>query len=343
MVYILRNNQTFGPYSHANLKVYIEEGKILMNDIAKENNEVNFSTVRQIIKKHKIKLKIKSNGTIIHQIKLIGSSLIFPKLNFIKNDLFKDKKLINLAFIGLAPAFLIRFTFSSYITFYAIALYFSAIWAIFFNSLFKTRQVSSKTTIVIYFLAQLAALTLVNLQVVPPFNFLYHFTNSSSVFQRLIGFVLGVGLLEEFIKALPLYYLILKAKEPIIPQTLVFYGLMSGIGFGVFEGVQYQTTFNSELQYNEAFFMNIARLTTLPFLHAIWASISGYFISFANLYPLNRYSLISLAIIIPATLHGLYDLFGWSILGLIITVISVLLLVYYLKKAHDYQTKLISL
>ena len=26
---------------------------------------------------------------------------------------------------------------------------------------------------------------------------------------------------------------------PLIPQTLVFYGLMSGIAFGVFEGVQY--------------------------------------------------------------------------------------------------------
>lgn len=343
MVIIYRNNQTFGPYTLVSLQTYIEDGKILMNDIAKEQNENNYSTVRKIVNKHKIKLNIKSNGSIFHQVRLLGSTLIFPKFDFIRNDLFKDEKLIYLALVGLAPAFLIRFTFSSYFTFYAIALYFSAIWAIFFNNLFKTYQVATKTTVIIFFLSQLSALVLVNLQVAPPFNILYSFTDSPSFFQRITGFVLGVGLLEEIIKAIPLYYLIFRAKEPIIPQTLVFYGLMSGIGFGVFEGVQYQTTTNSELEYNEAFFMNIARLTSLPFLHAIWCGISGYFISFANLYPLNRYGLITLSIIIPATLHGLYDVFGWSILGLIITIISVLLMVYYLKKASDYQSKLISI
>lgn len=54
---------------------------------------------------------------------------------------------------------------------------------------------------------------------------------------------------------------------------------MSGIGFGVLEGVLYQTTLNTELGYNEAFFMNIARLTSWPFLRAIWADVSAYFLS----------------------------------------------------------------
>jgi protease PrsW len=343
MITIHRNNQTFGPYSILNLKLYVEEGKILLNDVAKGENDLKFSTVKQIVKDNNLEINIKNNGTLRNQIKSIGKTLIFPSFDFIKIDLFKDKKLIYLALIGLAPAFLIRFTFSSYFTFYAIALYFSTLWAIFFNNLFKTNQVTSKSTIRIFFLSQIAALILVNLQSVPPFSIFYSILDSDLIIARLIGYILGVGVLEEFIKAIPLYYLIKNAKEPIIPQTLVFYGLMSGIGFGVFEGVQYQLTTNTKLDYNEAFFMNIARLTSLPFLHAVWCGISGYFIAFGNLFPLNRKGLFLLSIAIPAILHGAYDVFGWSIIGLIITVISVLLLVFYLKKAKDYQSKLLNI
>jgi RsiW-degrading membrane proteinase PrsW (M82 family) len=80
----------------------------------------------------------------------------------------------------------------------------------------------------------------------------------------------------------------------------------------------------------------------LPFLHAIWAGISAYFLSFAFLYPLNRKSLYVLAIAIPAILHGLYDTFGWSILGLTSTIISLLLLMFYLKRSSEFQSKFLN-
>lgn len=343
MITILRNNQAYGPYSIDNVKLYVEEGKILMTDKAQDPQYPALQSVREILNQYQIQVHIKHNGSLVSQIRSIGKTLIFPKFDFIKNDLFKDQKLIYLASVGLAPAFLIRFTFSSYLTFYAIALYFSVIWGIFFYYLFKTNQVATKTTMIIFFLSQASALTLININLIPPFSLFYSFLESNSFVLKLLGYVLGVGVLEEFIKAVPLFYLIRKTKEPIIPQTLVFYGLMSGIGFGVFEGVLYQTSSNTHLEYNEAFFMNIARLTSLPFLHAVWSGIAGYFIAFGNLYPLNRRGLVFLSIAIPALLHGTYDVFGWSIIGLVITVISVLLLIYYLKKSTDYQSKFISI
>ena len=88
---------------------------------------------------------------------------------------------------------------------------------------------------------------------------------------------------------------------------MVFYGLMSGIAFGVFEGVQYQITVNAQQTYDVSFFLNIARLTSLPFLHACWCGIAGYFLSFANLYPKYRRGLYTLALCVPAVIHGLYD------------------------------------
>ena len=340
MVTIFRNNQNFGPYTLDVLKKYVEEGKILTSDKAQDQHSNNITTVKEIFKSKNISIKRQNNGSIIKQVLTIGRELLIPSFDFIKKDLFKDKRLIYLASIGLAPAFLIRFTFESYLTFYVIALYFSVLWAVFFFSQFRTHQIEIKKTIVIFFLSQITALILVNLQSFPPFSILYSFTDSSIIITRIVGFIFGVGILEEFIKAVPLYFILYKTKEPLIPQTLVLYGLISGIGFGVLEGVIYQTGVNSELEYNSAFFMNVARLTSLPFLHAIWCGISGYFLSFSQLFPLNRKGLILLSISVPAILHGLYDVFTWSIIGLAITIFSVLLLVFYIKKCLDYQSKL---
>jgi RsiW-degrading membrane proteinase PrsW (M82 family) len=150
-----------------------------------------------------------------------------------------------------------------------------------------------------------------------------------------------VGVFEEFVKIIPVYFLLRKNKEPLVPQTVVFYGLMSGIGFGVFEGVIYQLTVNSKLNYELSFFMNIARLTCLPFLHSIWSGISAYFLAFAFLYPKNRNALWFLAIFIPALLHGLYDTLGWTIPGLFVSYIGVPLLVIYLKNAKEFQKQIL--
>lgn len=344
MYYVLRNNQRFGPYPLDALKTYVEDGKILMSDQASPEHAPQITqSVRSVLKQHGIKVKIKSNGSVFNQIRLIGKELIVPGLDFIRKDLIKDKKLIWLASIGLAPAFLITFTFGTLLTYYAISLYFSLIWGIFFYYMFSTKQVSTRSTVILFFLTQFTAFILVNLQRIPPLSFLYALTESGNFFGELVGFTLGVGITEETIKALPLLFILRTAKEPLVPQTLVYYGLISGIGFGVLEGVHYQTTTNTTLSYDAAFFMNVARLTCLPFLHAIWAGIAGYFISFANIIPKYRQSLYVLAILIPAVLHGIYDVLGWSLPGLASTLFSVLLLIYYLKKSRDYQSKLIQI
>jgi protease PrsW len=341
--FIYRNDQQFGPYTAEALKAYVEDGRILMSDQASTEFSPNRRSVRELLREAHVPVHIKNQGSIGSQIKSIGKELIIPDMQFIRKDLVRDRKLIYLASIGLAPAFLITFTFGSYLTFYAIALYFSVIWGIFFYYMFRTRQVHTKHTIALFFLTQATALVLTSLQRFPPLNILYAFTGSHNLLLRLGGFTLGVGFMEESIKALPLLFLIRRAKEPLVPQTLVFYGLISGIGFGVLEGVLYQTTTNTTLAYNDAFFMNIARLTSLPFLHAIWCGIAGYFLSFAHLFPKYRRSLYVLAVGIPAILHGLYDTLGWNLPGLASTLISVLLLIYYLKRSSDYQSKLIQL
>ncbi len=129
---------------------------------------------------------------------------------------------------------------------------------------------------------------------------------------------------------------------------MVFYGLMSGIAFGVFEGVEYQMTVNQSLGYSDSFLANITRLTTLPFAHSLWAGIAGYFISFALLYPAYKWALWILAILVPAVLHGTYDTMcdlpiGGVFVRAGIIFFSALLLITYLKRGSDLQGRLSSL
>lgn len=343
MIYILRNNQQYGPYTEQTLLSYVENGQILLQDRAIKDNNPEVKTVGCFLREARLSVHLKHQGNLLTQLKDIGAELIIPRSSFATKQWLSDKRLLTLALIGLVPSILMMFPLGDFLTFYSIALYFSGIWGLFFYYFFKTSQVSAKITLGIFFLTQLFVFLVWDLLGLAGLNPFYHIIGMNSIF-NMLGYILGVGFTEELAKAISLFMICKRAKEPLIPQTMVYYGLMSGIAFGVFEGVQYQMGVNAELGYTESFFMNIARLTSLPFLHAVWCGIAGYFIAFANLYPKYRISLYFLAIAIPAVLHGLYDTFCGSLLGMFIalpiTFIGVILLMTYLKQGVNYQSKL---
>lgn len=343
--YILRNGADYGPYDLTVIRQYVEDGKILKHDMAKDAMTGSVNTVEHYLKAKGIKCHIKSKGTFVDQLRAIGAELILPVGLLQTRQWLSDKRLLLLALVGLGPSMLMLLPMHGFMVFYAIALYFSAIWGLFFYYFFKTGQVSLKITLYVFFLTQAFVFLIWDILGLPKLNPFYQLLDTVFIL-NLLGYVFGVGLTEEFVKLLPLLIIYRFAKEPLQPKTLVFYGLMSGIAFGVFEGVQYQMSVNINLEYTSSFFMNIARLTSIPFLHATWTGIAGYFIGFAKLYPLYRHALYFLAIAIPSVLHGLYDTFCSTHLGMLIalpiTFIGVFLLTTYLKQGHNYQSKLIS-
>lgn len=343
MIYILRNSQQYGPYDEQTLLAYVNSGQILLCDKAKDVNTGEENNVRYFVKKAGLKANIPHGGSIIEQLKKVGKELIVPADTFNRVKIMSDTRLIMLALIGLCPSVLMFLPVGGVLVFYLISLYFATIWGLFFYYFFKTPQVNAKSAVIVFFITQAAVWLLWDVFGIPKLNPFYNLIDTTFPF-TLIGFILGVGLTEELGKAIPLFFISRKYKEPLIPQTMVFYGLMSGIAFGVFEGVQYQTTVNAEQEYTTAYFLNILRLTSLPFIHAVWCGIAGYFISFANLYPKYRLSLYFLAIAIPAVLHGIYDTFCGSLLGGLIALpimfLTVILLSNYLKQGVNYQSKL---
>ena len=339
-VYIIRNNQRFGPYTGPALLAYVNQGQVLLHDKAIKDGDSKEHTVGFYLKQAGLKCKVASKGTIVSQLKSIGSELIFPKATMLSRSFLSDTRFIILAVVGLLPMVMMHIPLGGFLLFYEVALYFSIIWGLFFYACFKTHQVKLKTTLWVFFLTQLLTFTVWDILGLPHLNPFYTLVDKPFPVDA-IGYILGVGLTEEFAKMLPLLFILRKAKEPLIPQTLVFYGLMSGIAFGVYEGVGYQMTVNAQQTYDVSFFLNIARLTGLPFLHACWCGIAGYFLSFAYLYPKYRRGLYVLALTIPAVIHGLYDSLSnfWGI-SLVMVFIGLMLLMVYLKQGVLCQSKL---
>ena len=339
MLIIIRNNHEYGPYEESDIARYVEEGRLLLNDRARDAASGVEGTVEELLAVHGIHPTVRNRGSLMQQLRYIGHAFIFPKDDMERHHIMEDKRLLILAIVGLSLSIIMLLPIGGYLVFYAVSLYFATIWGLFFAYFFRTRQISRGKAVSTFFLTQLGVFIIFS--GLNELNFFYAFTSAPFPLS-ILGYILGIGLTEEFAKMIPLLVLERRAREPQLPQTMVFYGLMAGIAFGVFEGVQYQTSINIRADYTTAFVLNIARLTSLPFLHAVWAGICGYFVGMAGLYPQYRKSLYVLALAIPATLHGLYDLFAGSfyLISLVIAFLSVFLLMAYLRRSNALRERL---
>ncbi|NJK93210.1 MAG: PrsW family intramembrane metalloprotease [Blastochloris sp.] len=162
---------------------------------------------------------------------------------------------------------------------------------------------------------------------------------SPNVFSSILGWLLLAGIVEEIIKALVLLVILKMSKERLSPETMLFYGLMSGLGFGIYEGVTYQMGQNNSLETPLAYILNVMRLTSLPFLHAVWSGICGYLLAFAWYSSKHSRGLYVAAIGIPALLHAFHN--GTSLiippLGLLVDFIAVVALLVYRSRAKELE------
>lgn len=253
----------------------------------------------------------------------------------------ENRRLIAIAVIGLLPLFLlVGFAQSGEMraAYWGLALYVSVLWAIFFYYVFPAPQITLvKSALCFFVTGAISVSILLLLYRIPPLSWLGSLHSSENVLLRLLGFLAGVGVPEELCKAVVLFIL-LRRGALLPPQALLFYGLMSGLGFGIYEGVGYQTGKNLTLRSGPEYYLaNVLRLTSLPFLHAIWTGIAGYFIAFAHQYPARKYGLLVIAIGVPAALHGFYNFFSNNVVGLMFALFSVLALFMYLAKSVYFE------
>lgn len=125
----------------------------------------------------------------------------------------------------------------------------------------------------------------------------------------LCASILGVGLFEELAKALPILWRVQRAR-PLCWRTACLWGLASGIGFGLAEGVHYSERVYNGLASIDAY---LVRFISCVALHAIWAASAAIQIArrgpaLHDTHDPAAYAVALMqALAVPVVLHGLYD------------------------------------
>jgi RsiW-degrading membrane proteinase PrsW (M82 family) len=125
----------------------------------------------------------------------------------------------------------------------------------------------------------------------------------------MLGFTFGVGLMEEFFKALPIYWHFRRAASLDIRGAVVW-GLATGIGFGVSEGMMYCKDFYNGVSGGS---MYVVRFSSCVALHAVWSAIAAILVWKKQdlLHGLERWFHWILPVFstlwISMVLHGFYD------------------------------------
>lgn len=256
-----------------------------------------------------------------------------------------------LAVVGLLPLFLVvylRATADLGGAYWGIALYSSLLWALFFHAAFAQPQVTLVRCVWAYVGSAVFSVGLVALaRYVIPVEWVLVWINSPSLSTRWAGHLVGVAMIEELAKLFVLYFL---ADRATTPRTVLFYGLMAGLGFGIFEGVAYQSSQNLAASFPSGqatakgaglyYILNFLRLTSLPFLHAMWTGIAAFFAGFAVHHPERRGGYLIAALAVPSLLHATYNTFSDTLVGLTVALVTVVALNLYLAKTRDFEQAL---
>ena len=141
---------------------------------------------------------------------------------------------------------------------------------------------------------------------------------------------MGVGVIEEASKFIPLAALLYRKRYFNEHTDGVIYFAIAGLGFGLPENILYSLQFGSGV--------GLSRVILTPFFHAATTGMVGYFLAKGKLAGYRWYKTAPLALAAAMVLHGMYD-FGLAsgvplLIGLSILItlsVSVSLFIFFSK------------
>lgn len=205
---------------------------------------------------------------------------------------------------GLAPLLLIAVDSSFEQRLACLMFYFALAWAMYFFVIVEPRASLTLGLGVALFSVAVGVPLGMLLVRNPPLSFADAMTSDPSIGRRFVGLLLADGLNEELLKALPLWLLAFGLRRIDEPSDVIFYGAMSGLGFAAFEGYRAMALAPDP---HEMGTQMLVRTTALPFLHATFTGIDGYFIALAARRRDLRAAVCVLGLVVSSTIHGIYD------------------------------------
>lgn len=155
----------------------------------------------------------------------------------------------------------------------------------------------------------------------------------------LLGFVLGVGFLEEAVKAIPIVWRLYRPTA-LSWRGACLWGMASGAGFGVSEGIHYSSNYYNGISTAEDYFL---RFTAVAALHVLLSGACGILLHRHRKHLDAEESwdswLLTMAAIItvPMLLHGLYNTLlkkEYELAALFIWLTCFAWLVYLIESSH---------
>jgi protease PrsW len=128
-----------------------------------------------------------------------------------------------------------------------------------------------------------------------------------------IYFFIGVSLVEELLKYLVVRFGAFGTSSLDEPIDIVLYMIISALGFAAFENVLLLFKLTTLYPPSEIFFINIVRFMQAILLHALVSGLFGYAIALSFLQKKRRKLLFSTGLFIAVSLHGLFNLYIFTI------------------------------
>jgi len=224
---------------------------------------------------------------------------------------------------------------------WAFSLYFAILWGAFLYRCMRPDALGKKhilgTWLFTSFLGVVAVVLIAAIaRILPGTRDIVQASKSASIFPRLVGFTLGVGLVEESVKGLPVIWMGLRSRAQLAPTAIAYIGVISGLAFGAAEAIVYSIQYAAghaaaAISYGDYLIVQVLRFVSLPLLHAIWSGILGYFVGFAVNSATTRRVALIIGLALVSVLHGLYNTFADGWLGFLVAVFSMLLFVGYVR------------
>ena len=153
-------------------------------------------------------------------------------------------------------------------------------------------------------------------------------TLTQMIFTNVFFFsLLGIALVEEGVKYIALLKYNLPKKDFNEPYDGIIYSLFLTMGFALVENISYVIG-NEETGFSVA----IARMFTAIPMHATCGIVMGYYLGLSKMKTSDKSKNLTLSILLPVLIHGLYNYFlfvDFPLLSLLIVVFGVV----YARKA----------
>jgi RsiW-degrading membrane proteinase PrsW (M82 family) len=341
--FVSYNGHTYGPYLQRDVIDWWKVHQIPDNALICKVGSEEWHPINSMMPGRSISTgKAKAAAVDVPSHAVISSTFewLIPWRIIVSFQWLNEGGLIALLIIGLSPIVAVTF-FPDFNAYWTVSVYFSLLWAFFLYHFFKTPETRFIACVVAFFFTPLFSVaTLLEAQKTFPLLQLDSMADSPEFWTRFSGFLFGVGLSEELCKAAIVLLIVWRARAPSTPSTIVLYGMMSGLGFGIFEGIFYQQYVNPSAGEEAGYLLNILRLTSLPFLHSIWAGLAAYFIGTARFINAGRWLTTFLGLVVAAFLHGMYDFFSGSWPSVVVCVGSVVLILIYLFNSQKLENNL---